>query len=137
MSDKFKKTLKESEKVLKIFRDKPIKFLRYTHKDFTVQLERLSDIQTPQITQKEQSLQVNDSITETVNLHTINAKYVGLFKATKIIAGAEVAEGDIIGNIFSMNINHPVKVDKAGVIEEFIVAENDPVDYGAPIATIK
>lgn len=134
MSDKFQKTLSKSQKVLDIFKDKPIDVLKYSKKDFKVELERLPE--QPYIEPDVNPVQeIADE--PTVNLHQVTSKFVGSFQPTKIKAGEKVSTGDIIGNIFSMNINHPIKADKSGILHDFLVEQDDAVDYGAAIATIE
>jgi len=134
MSDKFEKTMTKSQKVLDIFKDRPISFLKYSKKDFAVELQRLPVVQQQPLNH---ATPPAADLAEYKDLHHVFSKFVGVFHPAKIKAGDKVSTGDIVGNIFSMNINHPVKADKDGILNSFLVEDGQAADYGAKIATIE
>ena len=48
-----------------------------------------------------------------------------------------IKKGDRIGVITSMNVNHEVISDKSGKIIEFLVEEEQPVEYGQPLVRLE
>ena len=47
-----------------------------------------------------------------------------------------IKKGDCLGVITSMNVNHEVITDKSGKIIEFLVEEEQPVEYGQPLVRL-
>ena len=62
----------------------------------------------------------------------IQAPRVGIFRAAAapLIAGARVDTGAIAGSIDSMGILNPITAEAAGWIEEVLIEDGDPVEFG-------
>jgi len=68
------------------------------------------------------------------NNWTIHSTYVGLYKPVKdICVGADVKKGQIIADIYSMNLDHNITADEDCTIEKILIEEDDPVEYGKPL----
>lgn len=64
--------------------------------------------------------------------HIIQAPRVGVFRAaeTPLISGAHVETGVVVGNIESMRILNPITAEAGGWIEEVLIEDGDPVEFG-------
>ncbi len=51
--------------------------------------------------------------------------------------GDEVIAGQVLGVIEAMGMNNPVEAPKAGVVEEVLVADGQPVEYGQTIMVLR
>lgn len=69
----------------------------------------------------------------------VTAPYVGLFKHIKPIIGlgAKVSEGQTLCSIQSMDILNEVTAGISGTIEDLLVDDNQPVEYGQVLYRIK
>ena len=56
---------------------------------------------------------------------------------SKLGAGAEVKEGEVIGYIESIGLKTDVKSDKTGVIKSVLVENGGIVQFGQPIMIIE
>lgn len=67
----------------------------------------------------------------------ITSTYVGSYHPVKgVAAGATVKQGAVVAKIFSMKIEHTIKAAQDCTIQEVLVKENDPIEYGKPLFTI-
>ena len=64
--------------------------------------------------------------------HIIQAPRVGIFRAaaSPLIPGTRVDPGAVVGSIDSMRILNPITAEAAGWIEEVLVEDGDPVEFG-------
>ncbi len=62
----------------------------------------------------------------------ITAPRVGIFRAGKqpLAKGAQVTSGDVVGSIDSMRILNPISAEAGGWVEEVLIEDGDPVEYG-------
>ena len=69
----------------------------------------------------------------------VKAPVVGYvsFDDKKAVAGAEISAGDVIGVVKALGLNNDVIAKESGVIEELMVKNGDPVEYGQPIMRVK
>lgn len=76
---------------------------------------------------------------ESLELVEITAPYVGLFRHIKPIIGlgAKVSEGQTLCSIQSMDILNEVTASISGTIEDLLVDDNQPVEYGQVLYRIK
>lgn len=67
----------------------------------------------------------------------IKSTYVGSFHPVKgIAAGAKVKQGAVVAKIFSMKIEHTIKAAQDCTIQDVLVNEGEPIEYGKPLFTI-
>ena len=67
----------------------------------------------------------------------VKSTFVGSFKPVKGIAiGKDIEAGETVANVYSMNMDHDIKVDEGGTVEKILVEENDPIEYGQPLIII-
>lgn len=57
-------------------------------------------------------------------------------KAPYVAVGSKVKSGDVLFIIESMKLMNEVQSDCAGTVEEILVADGQPVEYGQPILRI-
>lgn len=131
MSKKGEQLLEKAKKVAAVIREKGIAKFGYSDGEFEIELIAGAPKKSQLSNQKE--IETKPAIPQKY----ITARFVGLFAKTTFEVGDTITDEDIIGNIFSMNINHPVKANCTGTIKEILVAEKDPVDYGAKIAIVE
>lgn len=65
----------------------------------------------------------------------INAPMVGIFHVVDGVAriGATVAEGQVVGAIESMKLDNDIKSKVSGIVQEVMVEDGMPVEYGQPL----
>lgn len=131
MSEKFQKTLKKSQEVIQLFRDKSVDCLKYAKSDFSIELTRPTQRVNNIPCDKPNKQPVIDTV------YQVKSKHVGLFKFGPVKVGEAVSVGDIIGYVISMKIKHPIKTKQRGILKNFLVTENDRVDYGAVVAVVE
>lgn len=51
--------------------------------------------------------------------------------------GQRVEEGDVLGMVEAMQLQHEVKAEHAGTLARFLVEDGTPVEYGQPLAEIE
>ena len=67
----------------------------------------------------------------------IKSTYVGSFSPVKkIMVGTQVKQGDVIAKILSMKIEHTIKAPQDCTIQEILVKEHDPIEYGKQLFVI-
>ncbi len=76
--------------------------------------------------------------------HYVKAPMVGIFRRrggpdedVAVRVGDEVAAGDVVCYIESMNIMNEVKTDVAGRVVEIAAQDGEPVEYGQPVILIQ
>jgi biotin carboxyl carrier protein len=69
----------------------------------------------------------------------IQAPRVGVFRAgaSPLASGAHVSPGTVVGNIDSMRILNPVMAETAGWIDEVLIEDGDPVEFGQSLFVLK
>lgn len=62
----------------------------------------------------------------------ITAPRVGIFRAGKapLTKGAQVTADTVVGSIDSMRILNPITADADGWVEEVLIEDGDPVEFG-------
>jgi acetyl-CoA carboxylase biotin carboxyl carrier protein len=50
--------------------------------------------------------------------------------------GQSVTEGDIVGVIAAMQLQHEVHVERGGTLERFLVQDGTAIEYGQPLLEI-
>jgi acetyl-CoA carboxylase biotin carboxyl carrier protein len=69
----------------------------------------------------------------------LKAPFVGYYKASDppLKAGQSVKKGDVVGGILALGIPNDVEADAEGEIEEVLIKDGEPVEFGQPIATLR
>lgn len=63
--------------------------------------------------------------------------FIGVYQPVKgIKPGVVVKLGELLANIYSMNMAQQIKATQDGTIEEILVNKNDLIDYGKPLFII-
>ncbi len=72
-------------------------------------------------------------------LAELKAGLVGFFQEARkpMVAGASIAEGDVVGVITALGIANDVEANVSGEVIEVLVNANDPVQYGQVIARVR
>jgi acetyl-CoA carboxylase biotin carboxyl carrier protein len=72
--------------------------------------------------------------------HVLTSPMVGTFYASPtpsapafVAVGEHIVAGQTIGIIEAMKIMNEISADRSGVVEEFLVANAQPVEYGSPL----
>ncbi len=67
----------------------------------------------------------------------IKSTYVGSFHPVKgITAGVAVKKDTVVAKVFSMKMEHTIKAPQDCTIQDILVEQNDPIEYGEPLFTI-
>lgn len=76
-------------------------------------------------------------------VHDITSPMVGTFylsptpsAAPYVAVGDTVAPGQTIGIIEAMKIMNEITADRGGVVQDFLVANAEPVEYGSPLVRL-
>ncbi|MDB5073830.1 MAG: acetyl-CoA carboxylase biotin carboxyl carrier protein subunit [Chloroflexi bacterium] len=71
------------------------------------------------------------------------SQWVGVFHrsaeagmAQYVEEGQSVGESDIVGVIAAMQLQHEVRVDRAGILQRFLVQDGTAVEFGQPLLEI-
>ena len=69
----------------------------------------------------------------------LKATLVGFYLAGKkpLKKGSKFKKGDVVAGITALGIENDLEAPFDGEIEEMLVHEGDPLEYGQPIATVK
>ena len=93
---------------------------------------------------KEKSIDETESIIENKNIYHITAPLVGTFYSTPnpeepsfIQKGDKIKPGQIVCIIEAMKIFNEIESDISGTVEEILVDNSSPVEYGQNIISIK
>lgn len=85
----------------------------------------------------------DSSIENEIRDDTINSPMVGTFYAAPapgsqpfVVAGKEVAKGDVVCIVEAMKMMNQIKADKSGKIGSVLIEDGEPVEYGQPLMTI-
>lgn len=65
------------------------------------------------------------------------SKLVGIFKKTMVSVKDNLKKGQVIGYIEALGVMNEVKADTSGVVEEILVKDNQPVEYGQILLRLK
>lgn len=62
----------------------------------------------------------------------VTAPRVGIFRSGKqlVTKGSQITSGAVVGSIDSMRILNPVTAEAGGWVEEVLVEDGDPVEFG-------
>ena len=67
----------------------------------------------------------------------IVSNFIGVYRPIKgIKPGLTVKAGELLANIYSMNIENQIKAAEDCIIKEILVNKNDLIDYGKPLFLI-
>jgi len=137
--------------IIRIFKESDIAKLELSTKDFKIKLSKfgefqavptisLSNLQPTQATQEAPKVEVK----EEKNIHIIKSPLVGTFYRAPapgakpfVEVGSRVKKGDVLCIIEAMKIMNEVKSDVDGVVEEILVENGQPVEYGQPLFKIR
>ncbi len=86
---------------------------------------------------------VNEAIVDTIKKITIDSPMVGTFYSASsptnpafVAVGQEVKVGQVLCIIEAMKLMNQIEADKAGIIQEILVKDGSPVEYGQPLFVI-
>lgn len=131
------------KEIIKLMKDNDLKKISLKNKDHELYLEAHSNNNAPVqfeeplvSTQSAPTSKSNDAKSET-KLIEVRANQIGIFYTqpdedstdTFVKVGDRVKVGDQIGLIEIMKLFNEVLVEDAGVIEEILVANGEPVEY--------
>jgi len=137
--------------IIRIFKESDIAKLELSTKDFKIKLSKfgefqavptisLSNLQPTQPPQEAPKVEVK----EEKNIHIIKSPLVGTFYRAPapgakpfVEVGSRVKKGDVLCIIEAMKIMNEVKSDVDGVVEEILVENGQPVEYGQPLFKIR
>jgi acetyl-CoA carboxylase biotin carboxyl carrier protein len=140
--------------IIRIFKESDIAKLELSTKDFKIKLSKfgefqavptisLNNLQPTQATQPTQEAPKVE-VKEEKNIHIVKSPIVGTFyrapaPGAKPFAevGSRVKKGDVLCIIEAMKIMNEVKSDVNGVVEEILVENGQPVEYGQPLFKIR
>jgi len=137
--------------IIKLFKESDIAKLELSTKDFKIRLSKygetvsLNSLQIPQpspaITPRETP---KVEVKEDKNLHIIKSPIVGTFYRAPapgakpfVEVGSRVKKGDVLCIIEAMKIMNEIKSDVNGTVEEILVENGQPVEYGQPLFKIR
>jgi acetyl-CoA carboxylase biotin carboxyl carrier protein len=143
--------------IIRIFKESDIAKLELTTKDFKIKLSKfgefqavptisLNNLQPTQATQPPQPTQEAPKVEvkEEKNIHIVKSPIVGTFYRAPapgakpfVEVGSRVKKGDVLCIIEAMKIMNEVKSDVNGVVEEILVENGQPVEYGQPLFKIR
>ena len=69
--------------------------------------------------------------------NVIKAHITGTVWKIEVKVGDSVEEGTTVAILESMKMEMPVEAEDAGVVDEILVKEGQPVTEGAPLMTLK
>jgi acetyl-CoA carboxylase biotin carboxyl carrier protein len=140
--------------IIRIFKESDIAKLELTTKDFKIKLSKfgefqavptisLNNLQPTQTTQPPQEASKVE-VKEEKNIHIVKSPIVGTFYRAPapgakpfVEVGSRVKKGDVLCIIEAMKIMNEVKSDVNGVVEEILVENGQPVEYGQPLFKIR
>ena len=134
--------------IIRIFKESDIAKLELSTKDFKIKLSKFGEFQAVptislnnlQPTQEAPKVEVK----EEKNIHIVKSPIVGTFYRAPapgakpfVEVGSRVKKGDVLCIIEAMKIMNEVKSDVDGIIEEILVENGQPVEYGQPLFKIR
>jgi len=140
--------------IIRIFKESDIAKLELSTKDFKIKLSKfgefqavptisLNNFQPTQATQPTQEAPKVE-VKEEKNIHIVKSPIVGTFYRAPapgakpfVEVGSRVKKGDILCIIEAMKIMNEIKSDVDGVVEEILVENGQPVEYGQPLFKIR
>ncbi len=140
--------------IIRIFKESDIAKLELSTKDFKIKLSKFGEFQAVptislnnlQPTQAIQTLQEAPKVEvkEEKNIHIVKSPIVGTFYRAPapgakpfVEVGSRVKKGDVLCIIEAMKIMNEIKSDVNGVVEEVLVENGQPVEYGQPLFKIR
>jgi acetyl-CoA carboxylase biotin carboxyl carrier protein len=140
--------------IIRIFKESDIAKLELSTKDFKIKLSKfgefqavptisLNNLQPTQVTQPTQEAPKVE-VKEEKNIHIVKSPIVGTFYRAPapgakpfVEVGSKVKKGDVLCIIEAMKIMNEIKSDVNGVVEEILVENGQPVEYGQPLFKIR
>jgi acetyl-CoA carboxylase, biotin carboxyl carrier protein len=134
--------------IIRIFKESDIAKLELSAKDFKIKLSKFGEFQAVptislnnlQPTQETPKVEVK----EEKNIHIVKSPIVGTFYRAPapgakpfVEVGSRVKKGDVLCIIEAMKIMNEIKSDVDGVVEEILVENGQPVEYGQPLFKIR
>jgi len=134
--------------IIRIFKESDIAKLELSTKDFKIKLSKFGEFQAVptislnnlQPTQETPKVEVK----EEKNIHIVKSPIVGTFYRAPapgakpfVEVGSRVKKGDVLCIIEAMKIMNEVKSDVDGFVEEILVENGQPVEYGQPLFKIR
>lgn len=112
----------------------------HSEQDTTIHQSALSSDNSP----ADATLDVSPLALDNPTAHTIIAKHIGKFKLAAdaisqpvVKIGDTIHEGDTVAYVASLSQLLPVVSDKAGIVADILLSENDKVEYGTPVIALQ
>ncbi len=139
--------------IIKLFKESDVAELELSTKDFKIKLSKFGEAkalpmifpnnQTLSVPQTQEGLKVEKK-EEEKNLHIVKSPMVGTFYRAPapgakpfVEVGSKVKKGDVLCIIEAMKIMNEIKSDVNGTVEEILVENGQPVEYGQPLFKIR
>ncbi len=140
------------KEIVKVFEESGVAKLELSTKDFKLKLSKYAEAPAPSYTpppppspeppkaegSKEEASEKEE------NVHYIRAPMVGTFYRAPapgaepfVKEGDRVRKGDVVCIIEAMKIMNEIKSDVDGIIEEVLVENAHPVEYGQPLFKVR
>jgi acetyl-CoA carboxylase biotin carboxyl carrier protein len=85
----------------------------------------------------ENGLVVSEGASVEPNTHqVVTSPWVGVFYAA-VQPGEVVAVGQSIGSVEALRMQHPVESEAVGIVEDVLVHDGHPVEYGQPLVRLR
>ncbi len=147
------------KKIVEVFNESDIAQMEISTKDFRIKLSKYPNsvaiqpqsvpIQTVQ--QPQQPIEGKKTVEEPSerekveeNVYVVKSPMVGTFYRAPapgakpfVDVGSKVKKGDVLCIIEAMKIMNEIKSDVDGVVEEILVENGQPVEYGQPLFKIR
>ncbi len=148
------------KRIIKVFKESDIAQLEISTKEFRIKLSKYPDsmnlsqpvqvaVPTPPVQhQAPPDTKIEPEKMETEvkeeNVHIVKSPIVGTFYRAPapgakpfVEVGSKVRKGDVLCIIEAMKIMNEIKSDVNGVVEEILVENAQPVEYGQPLFKIR
>lgn len=149
------------KRIIKLFNDSDVAQMELSTRDFKIKLSKypenqyipntpISNIQftPPQTQQAPQTVQTETRVEkpkeEEKNIYIVKSPIVGTFYRAPapgakpfVDVGSKVKKGDVLCIIEAMKIMNEIKSDVDGIVEEILVENGQPVEYGQPLFKIR
>lgn len=136
--------IKEVQTIIKTFKEAELDLLSLKCEDFELQLEqgrKQGEVQSPSLPNH---LEVPQTVVTETKKKVITSPMVGTFYAAAdpkaqpmVEVGSYVKKGEVVCIIEAMKLMNEVEAECEGEIAEVLVANEEMVEYGQPLFTLK
>jgi len=111
---------------------------------FVVKRDLTTDVQPTTQVEVARSFKAIEPPVPRVDSFVITASLVGVFRRSAggkgevmLDAGDGVTAGQVVGAVEAMGMLNRVQSERAGVVQEVLVREGQPVEYGQPLLVVR